>query len=1500
MDLKFNWKIFNVFVLMSILILLNFTTNVSADATDIFPCCVPDYFINNPQDPEFFLEIPTNGECLNGRLVEECYTGSGDNKVFLDILDSTHTAISYGCCCADNVLLDLDSPSQTKLVSYLGCTNNPYHKDFIEKTSFNYVCNPQSDCGADINTEDTSLLKFKISGNVENKPPIENLVGARVIIDSISNLDISSQNPDIVSKEVSNGEHTYIVIFNKHPTHYNETIYANTTCIGWSNSQTINISSDQLIEVTLECKDQIVDCVPDWEFEVDPQDTCFPFNNKFYKYVEVWDKNQCGFDDENKPASYVECNITYSSATCRKQTEDQLGLEENEVCDVATDTGKEIFKINNQTEPVNQLTCQDLGYGTLEGTDGIVGCTPYCTYDYTQCTSPCDDVCSGGIECSCPSCSGSPLCENSCLGILPSFLSNGKSFSFVYSEGAVNTDEDGTDDEEETNPEMFSVYEDGTSINPIKDIFNYYDFIKLNSESSHLLPGVKFQIGSKDVELNWEYELLSCEDKVSHIEVSMCEVDDEGVCENQNKHISSVRKDATNYIFENRLEAGETFCFDVCVRLLSGEKVCSFEDQYITGNDQMYPYGVCFEIPQDDFCLTTKDLGRSCANDALGNSYSVGCDLYPSHEGNLTNLFTNKEHCPGVCRETTFNSIFSTTTGAECVSAPNCTLCNGLFGFYALGLKNPVFELPDETKIKCFEDQHRFENGVSLKPDLENYGFCYIDQTQSIIPQFDTCKKVESCYDYKSEKTCQNDPCYRFTEGNENDCVWEELNSELGLGVCRTSVEDEQECKLCDVDSPIGYCTEELCGLYGDCYYRDVSEIQTGNYPGSLFDPLFPEAINSIPERMDNTCVAKRDMGCVLYDDKDDCINANGLNRNADVDINYLDETKPIGTLFNVNVTGGTNNLSSSDDLYGFGTCMWDEELNYCYKNSNGNDESLVDRDDYSDVKAKDDCKGIVPYLIKDCSIDNEPPVTTINWSEDVTPAGVPKYGANNIATLSITAEDNIWGSGNHELEEGGLPAGFINTFVTFIKYTSDCKTCLPNYNPDYQLDTTKSNVNDYCRKNCGNIYPDKLIQSISQDSFEDYEGYYLMRYFSEDRARNLEVIQDKKVWIDAHPPNVTLVDRREVSTPSGTTYLTDLELDFETDEDAICSLTLRIPDSDASFYGLGDIAAQKLTVEGTSSLLTAEYSNLQDGMYKLYVDCYDDYFNHFTEVYDIPIEGDKTIYGATPKNETYKDSDNVVMSLKTIYPSECRFYLHEGNFVDFVDMPGTFQAKESPAFEHSVLYGLIPIPGETRDATLHEITLTEALSQIRKPLENKSYTFYVGCNKTSGPNAGEIVQNDLLDSISFTFDQYPPTTKLYYLKGKTYVEYIPEKIEYFRSYRNFKLILDDSHQRMLTPFKAGAINFCLYKGTEDLEETYTLNEAKPLCGSDGFTKVYANFKPLTISYAENLCDECYLLYYSEDAGNSVEPVVHAVPTKIRNVEFDDPEIIVNGQVYGP
>jgi len=73
-----------------------------------------------------------------------------------------------------------------------------------------------------------------------------------------------------------------------------------------------------------------------------------------------------------------------------------------------------------------------------------------------------------------------------------------------------------------------------------------------------------------------------------------------------------------------------------------------------------------------------------------------------------------------------------------------------------------------------------------------------------------------------------------------------------------------------------------------------------------------------------STCVNKKNMGCYFYNSKEDC---EGTSGSASFDVFYDSEFGPYQRpLFGTNAQ-----ITFSDDVFGFGDCVWNDDVNICY-----------------------------------------------------------------------------------------------------------------------------------------------------------------------------------------------------------------------------------------------------------------------------------------------------------------------------------------------------------------------------------------------------------------------------------------------------------------------------------------------------------------------------------------------------------------------------------------
>jgi len=71
-----------------------------------------------------------------------------------------------------------------------------------------------------------------------------------------------------------------------------------------------------------------------------------------------------------------------------------------------------------------------------------------------------------------------------------------------------------------------------------------------------------------------------------------------------------------------------------------------------------------------------------------------------------------------------------------------------------------------------------------------NYRYCFFDRSTTTINKCYNCNPKMSCYDYKTQGSCERDNC------RAGDCGWNPVFDDLGIGVCVDK--RYNNCKLCD------------------------------------------------------------------------------------------------------------------------------------------------------------------------------------------------------------------------------------------------------------------------------------------------------------------------------------------------------------------------------------------------------------------------------------------------------------------------------------------------------------------------------------------------------------------------------------------------------------------------------------------------------------------------------------------------------------------------------
>ncbi|MCC7574057.1 hypothetical protein KO361_00495 [Candidatus Woesearchaeota archaeon] len=301
---------------------------------------------------------------------------------------------------------------------------------------------------------------------------------------------------------------------------------------------------------------------------------------------------------------------------------------------------------------------------------------------------------------------------------------------------------------------------------------------------------------------------------------------------------------------------------DVCYQLTYRERI---EGQLVTKQTEI----VCQKLPHFE-----------CLNNG-GANFCYDTITPASCNSNTGQLNLGSECTNAVCVNPSIMNGQIINGEAWCLNVEICDSCSGPFGVYSYQSETFDADCDFRTTLACFREDY--------------------SNRQTIKGKYNPCSDIQSCYDYKTEYTCEQNTC--GTVGL-NDCEWNPLttNNELGIGVCRPINEEERDCKACDENHLFGeHCPEYLCNLYGDCYY------------------------NAEPEKTSNAfivnqyyCNNKYEVGCETYNDKEECEG----NSEYELDVSY---SLLISGSF-ARISGTHNILAESNDPLTLKKCVWNGE----------------------------------------------------------------------------------------------------------------------------------------------------------------------------------------------------------------------------------------------------------------------------------------------------------------------------------------------------------------------------------------------------------------------------------------------------------------------------------------------------------------------------------------------------------------------------------------------
>lgn len=821
----------------------------------------------------------------------------------------------------------------------------------------------------------------------------------------------------------------------------------------------------------------------------------------------------------------------------------------------------------------------------------------------------------------------------------------------------------------------------------------------------------------------------------------------------------------------------------------------------------------------------------------------------------------------------------------QCVPKSICDYCNDPFGLFA-------YSSEDGTRWGYDPEGGLDYHGIGRAPDSEpfsqrareqRYGFipcfdvemCYMDYSYTTEDMFYSYGEEPSCYDFNSLKACE-----KFNDtigGGVCEWVWHPLYGELGVGVCRSSVIEEQECWHCHdpLNKVFGRCDRTSCSLYGHCYY-DKADPEIGRETEEFADLVSAfvdgEKVSARADFVDGDyfqCRHEREITCVNYDSEADCIGSDSpysvggaevVSSDVSVDVEgYLEGKDSF-----VKTSGSNLVTTTSDDFFGFGECQWayKEGVEYefdpdgervlvedssweeaemkCFKNSDGSPAyvevhggpdsgyEIVHKHEISDCGGKfldgDEASARKDILenIFDCRKDFSDPVTTLSgvYSEE----GSPKRISGNFEIRAVVNDDSLDYSTYYPDTYATISdRGFVDDADEYYGY------------PMGAADKLGSEGNLITAENVHvNLTYDTDDYDFGGQGFR--EGVHYLTYFSEDLSHNIEEVKGVPVYIDPSAP-VVHVDFSNVSYSTyEDVWFTNLTIDLwiEDEEDAFCEAKMFI--GETHVYPLQDIFNEY------GHEWVREYLAMHDDTYTFWYRCMDDVGNIAEDSITFVIEGDKSITNPRPRGTL--DHTDVMISVETGLNAECR-YLHSAD-----DLPAFWDNRtfEESTFDTMVPFGITGSADEP--STVHRSDVT---------VGHGFHRYYVKCRNL---NDGTI-QGNAADQIRFAVDLEPPVTD-HSANALPYNGWYNRPVDVFLSCGDPAIM----GQGLDWSFGCNQTYYCSGLGCKDYEM--------------GFSEY---------GEAVHLEETGYLTFYSDDKGGNQEGFVEDV---LFQIDTEPPEISID------
>jgi hypothetical protein len=422
--------------------------------------------------------------------------------------------------------------------------------------------------------------------------------------------------------------------------------------------------------------------------------------------------------------------------------------------------------------------------------------------------------------------------------------------------------------------------------------------------------------------------------------------------------------------------------------------------------------------------------------------------------------------------------------------------------------------------------------------------------------------------------------------------------------------------------------------------------------------------------RIDNSsCLNKKDVACETYDSRTECIGLS--NKNVVVDVLYDAQQNRYGT---------TNEITqNSADEVGRGKCLW--VVDY----TDPADSECVRDADLSNLYNKPGYDCAFTTGSESCLLDFENPNTTMY-------------------IFGETFEENGIYSKSELIKMSSMTSEKADTYVS--------ATPIINY-PTLIYPVTKM-------KN----FKTEIVPTLT-------EGKYILRYYSEDESKNLEVVKKLNFTLLKDLSGVIVNYTLASAFYTGSDmYLTNLTIYVNYNETLICHVNLtNVFDPSISF--LGD--AVKITPD-----LVWYYTYLADGSYDATISCSDEHLQDFYNVTHIDVDADVSIHDATPRGETFRAGE-IEIGIETNTTATC-YYTEDPSAV--------IASNAAPNPDLSV-WTKYDQTGQYK----HNASITETATAMRY--------FYSACYFTYANEPSEWYMWNNGDVVYYAIDEVPPTSSL-------------------------------------------------------------------------------------------------------------------------------------------